>query len=42
MNGYVAAGYTVSFGVLALYSLRVIWRARVLTRSLPPEERTWR
>jgi hypothetical protein len=28
-------------GVLAAYSVRVILRGRKLSRSLPPEERTW-
>ena len=34
MNGYVAAGYGVAFGTLALYSWRVLWRARALRRAL--------
>jgi hypothetical protein len=40
--GYVYLGYGVCFGALAAYSLRVITRGRRLSRSLPPEERTWR
>ncbi len=41
MNGYVAAGYGITFAALALYSLRVVLRERVLRRSLPdPDERS--
>jgi hypothetical protein len=39
--GYVYLGYGVVSGVLAAYSVRVILRGRKLSRSLPPEERTW-
>ncbi len=42
MSGYVLAGYAVTVGGLALYALRVVLRARSLTRSLPEDERTWR
>jgi hypothetical protein len=38
---YVGLGYIVCFGTLALYSVRMIMRGRKLSRSLPPEERTW-
>ena len=39
--GYIAAGYGVTFGAVALYAWRVVARARALARSLPPEERRW-
>jgi hypothetical protein len=40
--GYVYAGYGISLGVIGLYSLRVLRRGRLLARSLPPKEKTWR
>jgi hypothetical protein len=39
--GYVYLGYGVAFGAIAAYSVRVVLRGRKLSRSLPPEERTW-
>jgi hypothetical protein len=36
VNGYVAAGYSITAAVLAVYSLRVILRGRALRRALPP------
>jgi hypothetical protein len=39
---YVVAGYAITLGVLGLYAGRVVLRGRVLTRSLPESERTWR
>ncbi len=39
--GYVYLGYVVCFGALAAYSVRMIHRGRKLSRTLPPEERTW-
>jgi len=39
--GYVFLGYGVAFGALAAYSVRVVYRGRKLSRTLPPEERTW-
>ena len=39
MSGYVIAGYGVTVVTLAAYSLLVVLRGRVLTRSLPPEDR---
>jgi len=33
---YVYAGYGATFGVLALYAARVLWRGRALRRALPP------
>lgn len=38
---YVWAGYGVTAFGLAAYVWRVLHRGRVLSRSLPPEERTW-
>lgn len=40
--GYVAAGYGVTFGALGLYLIRLLRRSRILSRSLPSQERTWR
>lgn len=37
MNGYVAGGWGASAGMLALYTWRVLYRGRVLTRALPPQ-----
>ena len=42
MSGYVLAGYGVTLGGIALYAVRLVWRGRALTRSLPESERTWR
>ena len=39
--GYVFLGYGVVFGALAAYSVRIVLRGRKLSRTLPPEERTW-
>ena len=39
--GYVFLGYGVVFGALGAYSVRVVLRGRKLSRTLPPEERTW-
>jgi hypothetical protein len=36
MNGYVEAGWSVTAGVLAIYTWRVVHRGRVLIRALPP------
>ena len=40
--GYVAAGYGITFALVAGYVWRVLARGRALSRSLPPEERRWR
>jgi hypothetical protein len=42
VNGYVAAGYCVTFGTIGLYAAWVIRRGKVLSRNLNPRERTWR
>lgn len=39
---YVFAGYGATAFGLALYTVRMLRRGRALSRSLPPEERTWR
>ncbi len=33
---YVLAGYGVTFGAVALYAGRVLWRGRTLRRALEP------
>ncbi len=40
--GYVYAGYGITLTVLGLYSLRLVRRGKLLARSLPPKEKTWR
>ncbi|HEX3426210.1 MAG TPA: hypothetical protein VHT30_08755 [Acidimicrobiales bacterium] len=40
--GYVTLGYVVCFAALAAYSVWMVFRGRKLTRTLPPDERTWR
>lgn len=42
MNGYVAGGWGATAVVIALYAWRTLRRGRVLARSLPPGEKTWR
>jgi hypothetical protein len=42
MSGYVAGGWGATAGILALYVWRVLRRGRMLSRSLPEEEKTWR
>lgn len=39
---YVAGGWSAAFVLVALYAWRTIRRGRVLGRSLPPGEKTWR
>ena len=39
--GYVAAGWTITFGVLGTYGLVVVRRGRRLSEVVPPEERRW-
>lgn len=36
MNGYVAGGWGVTAGVLAVYSLRIVLRGRALAKRLTP------
>ena len=36
---YVAAGYGITFVVLAGYTIRMLWRAKALSRSLPESKR---
>jgi hypothetical protein len=42
MNGYVTAGYLVAGFSIAAYALRIVRRGKVLSRTLPEKERTWR
>lgn len=42
MSGYVAGGWGATAVIIALYAWRTVRRGRVLTRSLPPGEKTWR
>lgn len=42
MNGYVAGGWGATAVIIALYAWRTVRRGRVLARSLPPGEKTWR
>ncbi len=42
MNDYVAGGWGAAAVILALYAWRTLRRGRVLSRSLPDGERTWR
>ncbi len=39
---YVAGGWLAAGALTILYAWRTIRRGRVLARSLPPEEKTWR
>jgi hypothetical protein len=39
--GYVYLGWGVVFAALTSYSLWLIFRGRKLSRTLPPDERTW-
>ena len=38
---YVAAGYVLVLGGIALYALLVIRKARQLSRQVKPEDRRW-
>jgi hypothetical protein len=42
MNGYVAGGWAATTLILALYAWRTLRRGRLLGRSLPRREKTWR
>ena len=39
---YVAGGWAAATVLIAVYAWRMLRRGRVLARSLPPEEKTWR
>ncbi|MFN0091432.1 MAG: hypothetical protein ACKVWR_14375 [Acidimicrobiales bacterium] len=39
--GYVAAGYVLVLGPLALYVARVLGRSRRLARQVPEARRRW-
>ncbi|MEY2421405.1 MAG: hypothetical protein QOI95_1472 [Acidimicrobiaceae bacterium] len=40
-GGYVLAGYTIVFGTLIGYTVRILLRGRSLSKQLPPEDRRW-
>ncbi|HEY3811070.1 MAG TPA: hypothetical protein VGL49_06515 [Acidimicrobiales bacterium] len=42
MNGYVAGGWGATAAIVVLYAWRMLRRGRVLARSLPKREKTWR
>ena len=42
MDGYVAGGWGAAAAMILLYSWRTLRRGRVLGRSLPDREKTWR
>ena len=42
MNGYVAGGWGAAALILCSYAWRTLRRGRVLARSLPDREKTWR
>lgn len=39
MNSYVAAGYGLTIGAIALYALRILFRGRSLARRLDGDGR---
>lgn len=39
---YVAGGWGAAALIALFYTWRMLRRGRVLARSLPPEEKTWR
>jgi hypothetical protein len=39
--GYVIAGYTLVFGSLGVYVVRVLLRGRALSKEVPAERRRW-
>ena len=39
--GYVIAGYSIVFGSLTLYVVRMLLRGRSLSKQVPPEDRRW-
>jgi hypothetical protein len=38
---YVATGWIVGLGTLAIYAGRTVRRGRALSAQVPPEERRW-
>jgi len=40
-GGYVLAGYTIVFGTLIAYTVRMLLRGRALSKEVPPEARRW-
>lgn len=39
---YVAGGWGAAAAIIGLYAWRTVRRGRLLARSLPPGEKTWR
>ena len=39
---YVAEGWAAAAALIAVYTWRTLRRGRILGRSLPPGEKTWR
>jgi hypothetical protein len=39
--GFIIGSYVLTFGVVALYSWRVIRRGRKLAEQVPDEEKYW-
>jgi hypothetical protein len=39
---YVAGGWAATAVIIGLYTWRTVRRGRILARSLPPGEKTWR
>jgi hypothetical protein len=42
VNGYVAGGWGATTLIVVLYTWRTLRRGRVLGRSFPDREKTWR
>jgi hypothetical protein len=42
MNSYVAGGWGAAAVIIVIYTWRTLRRGRVLARSLPAREKTWR
>ena len=39
--GYIIASWTLVFGAVAIYAVRLVQRGRTLTRRVPNERRRW-
>lgn len=39
--GYVILAWTITFGLLAAYSVATVLKGRALSRQVPPEDRRW-
>ncbi|HEV3226544.1 MAG TPA: hypothetical protein VGZ52_06910 [Acidimicrobiales bacterium] len=40
-GGYVLAGYSLVFGTLIAYTVRIVLRGRSLSKQVRPEDRRW-